>query len=144
MSLLSNLSPNKGSVKSRKRIGRGIGSGRGGTSTKGHKGQKARAGGSIIRGFEGGQMPLARRLPKFGFTNAPFKKTYEIVNLKDLKDMSGEINVETLKSAGLIKKGPFKVLGEGKISSALNIKANKFSASAKSAIEAAGGTAEVI
>lgn len=144
MSLLSTLYPKSGSTHKKKRIGRGNGSGQGGTAGKGHKGQKARAGGGIRRGFEGGQMPLARRLPKFGFTNAKFKKVYEIVNLKDLVDFSGEVTPETLLSKGLVNKGLIKILGDGELKSSINIKAHKFSKSAKAAIEAAGGKVEVI
>ncbi|MCH2533572.1 MAG: 50S ribosomal protein L15 [Bdellovibrionales bacterium] len=144
MSLLSTLHPKAGATHKKKRIGRGNGSGLGGTAGKGHKGQKARAGGSIIRGFEGGQMPLARRLPKFGFSNANFKKVYEIVNLKDLEGLSGDVTPEVLQSKGLVNKGPVKILGQGEIKSALNIKAHKFSKTAKAAIEAAGGKVEVI
>lgn len=142
MSLLSNLHPKKGSTSTAKRVGRGRGSGKGGTSGKGHKGQKARSGGSIKRGFEGGQTPLARRLPKFGFKNTNFKTTYEIVNLKNLEKFSGDVTVDILKASGLIKKGPVKILGDGELSKALNVTAHKFSAKAKQAIEAAGGKAE--
>lgn len=144
MSLLSTLHPKSGATHKKKRIGRGNGSGLGGTAGKGHKGQKARAGGSILRGFEGGQMPLARRLPKFGFSNANFKKVYEIVNLKDLEGLTGDVTPEVLQSKGLVNKGPVKILGQGEIKSALNIKAHKFSKTAKAAIEAAGGKVEVI
>lgn len=144
MSLLSTLHPRSGATHSKKRIGRGNGSGLGGTAGKGHKGQKARAGGGIRRGFEGGQMPLARRLPKFGFSNANFKKVYEIVNLKDLEGLSGDITPEILLSKGLVNKGRIKILGDGELKSAINIKAHKFSKSAQAAIEAAGGKVEVI
>ena len=144
---LSNLSPNKGSNKTNKRLGRGIGSGLGKTAGKGHKGQKARKGGGIRAGFEGGQTPLYRRLPKVGFIN-PFPNDYSIVNLDDLNkfDAGTEINVALLLQAGLVKKKALKlkILGMGKLEKALTIKANKFSASAKAAIQAAGGKAEEI
>mgnify|MGYP000684004310 CR=1 FL=1 len=141
---LNTLAPAEGEKKSAKRVGRGIGSGLGKTCGRGHKGQKSRSGGFHKRGFEGGQMPLARRLPKFGFSNANFKKVYEIVNLKDLEGLSGDVTPEVLQSKGLVNKGPIKILGQGEIKSALNIKAHKFSKTAKAAIEAAGGKVEVI
>lgn len=144
MSLLSSLHPKKGAKSTSKRVGRGIGSGRGKTAGKGHKGQKARSGGAILRGFEGGQMPLARRLPKFGFTNAKFKKEYEIINIKDLNNLSGDVTPESLQKAGLVGKGPVKILGDGELKASLTVKAHKFSTKAKSSIEAAGGKAEVI
>lgn len=144
MSLLSQLSPAKGSKHAPKRIGRGIGSGLGGTSTKGHKGQLARTGGKVRRGFEGGQTPLHRRLPKFGFSNAAFANRFEIVNLSQLVNFTGEVNPEKLHEAGLINKGPVKILGNGELKVALTIKAHKFSEGAKKAIEAAGGKTEVI
>ncbi|RME15245.1 MAG: 50S ribosomal protein L15 [Bdellovibrio sp.] len=145
MSLLSELRPKKGSVKKSKRLGRGRGSGKGGTSSKGHKGQKARSGGSIARGFEGGQMPIQRRLPKFGFTNALFKKTYEIVHLDQLNRFEGEISPSVLEQAGLVKKNSaIKVLLRGKIERGLTVKVHKISESAKRAIEEAGGTVELI
>ncbi len=144
MSLLSKLSPAEGSTHSPKRIGRGIGSGKGGTSTKGHKGQLARTGGTVRRGFEGGQTPMHRRLPKFGFTNVDFANEYEIINLSQLTKLSGTVTPETLKEAGLVGNGRIKVLGNGEIKTAMTIKAHKFSASAQKAIEAAGGKIEVI
>jgi len=143
MSLLSNLRPKKGSTANRKRIGRGDASGTGGTAGKGHKGQKARAGGGIRLGFEGGQMPLVRRLPKFGFTNAKFKKTYDLITLDQLSKFEGEVTPETLQEAGLAK-GKVKVLMNGEITKAVNIKVHKISASAKKAIEEKGGSVEVI
>lgn len=144
---LNNLRPSAGSTKNRKRIGRGTGSGHGKTATKGHKGQKARSGGSIKAGFEGGQMPLQRRLPKRGFT--PLDRIeYSLVNISqlDLFDSGAVINPETLVSKGLIKSERFavKILGNGDISKALNVSANKFSQSAKDKIVAAGGTVEEI
>ena len=145
---LHNLKPNAGSTKGRKRIGRGEGSGRGGTSTKGNKGAQARTGYNKRAGFEGGQMPLYRRLPKFGFTN-PFRVEYSVINLDNLQDLitanpdAAEINHTFLKEKGIISKADalVKVLGRGKITSKTTIKLNKFSGTAKSAIEAAGGTA---
>ena len=134
MSLLENLRPKRGSKFKEKRVGRGDGSGWGGTAAKGHKGQKARSGAPIPRGFEGGQTPLARRMPKFGFTNAKFKTKYSVVNLDQLDKMSGEVTPETLKTSGVIKKGLVKVLGRGEIKTAVNVKAHKFSESAKKAI----------
>ncbi|MBT4762991.1 MAG: 50S ribosomal protein L15 [Bdellovibrionaceae bacterium] len=144
MSLLESLSPKKGSTYKSKRIGRGNGSGKGGTAGKGHKGQKARAGGSIIRGFEGGQTPLARRLPKFGFSNVKFTTRYEIVNLTELNKFSGDVTIDVLKESGLVKKGPVKILGEGELTATINISANKFSKSAQKAIEDKGGKVEVV
>jgi len=145
MSLLESLRPKSGSVKNERRVGRGDSSGWGGTAGKGHKGQKARSGGSIKRGFEGGQTSLVRRLPKFGFTNKQFKTTYEVVNLDQLNKMDGEVTPETLKNLGFSSKsGLFKVLGRGELSKALTIKVHKASESAKKAIEAAGGTVELL
>lgn len=144
MSILSQLSPKEGSTHYRKRVGRGIGSGLGGYSGKGGKGQTQRSGGSIRRGFEGGQTPLHRRLPKFGFTNVAFATEHEIVNLGQLSRLTGEVNPETLKKAGLIHGERVKVLGAGEITKALTVKAHMFSESAKKAIEAAGGKVEVL
>lgn len=144
MSLLKELSPTKGSKHAPKRIGRGIGSGMGGTATKGHKGQLARTGGKVRRGFEGGQSPLMRRLPKFGFSNVAFANEYEIVNIGSLNKLSGEVTPEVLKSKGLTSGGKVKILGQGELKASLTVKAHKFSESAKSAIEKAGGKVEVI
>ncbi|MBC86433.1 MAG: 50S ribosomal protein L15 [Bdellovibrionaceae bacterium] len=144
MSLLGSLRPKKGATHKKRRVGRGRSCGQGGTAGKGHKGQKARAGAPIPRGFEGGQTPLARRLPKFGFTNAKFKTTYQVVNLKDLNNLSGDVTPEALEAAGIVRKGKVKVLGDGKLEKALTVKAHKFSKTAQSAIEAAGGKVEVI
>lgn len=144
MGILGSLKPKRGSTQKSKRIGRGRGSGMGGTSTKGHKGQKARSGGSVRRGFEGGQSPMARRLPKFGFTNAAFKKVYQIVNLEQLNRFDGDVTPDTLKLAGLIGSGRVKILGRGELKKALVIKAHKVSEKAKAAIESAGGKIEVI
>ncbi|MGH1467999.1 MAG: 50S ribosomal protein L15 [Bdellovibrionales bacterium] len=145
MSLLSSLRPKKGSTHSRRRVGRGDGSGWGGTAAKGHKGQKARAGGGIRLGFEGGQMPLVRRLPKFGFTNAKFKKTYDLVSLEQLNKFDGDVTLEVLREAGLVHpKGKVKVLVKGELTKAVNVTVHKISASAKKAIEDKGGKVEVI
>lgn len=144
MSLLKSLAPKEGSKHYPKRIGRGIGSGMGGTATKGHKGQLARTGGTVRRGFEGGQTPMHRRLPKFGFSNVAFATEYDIVNLSQLAKLSGEVTPETLHQVGLVGKGLVKVLGNGELKTALTVKAHKFSESAKKAIEAAGGKVEVI
>lgn len=144
---LSNLRPAYGSTSSRKRIGRGHGSGTGKTSGKGHKGQNARSGGGVKAGFEGGQMPLQRRLPKRGFT--PLSRTeYALVNLRDLElfEAGSVVDIETMGKAGLIGnlKDGIKVLGDGELTKALTVKAHKFSKSAQASIEAAGGTVEVI
>ncbi len=146
---IDTLQPQVGSRKSAKRLGRGTGSGLGKTSGKGHKGQWARSGGGVRPGFEGGQMPLTRRLPKRGFNNH-FKKVYAIVNVEILNNFEAGavVDFETLYYAGLIKevKNPvgLKVLGTGELKVALTVKANKFSAQAKEAIEKAGGTAELV
>lgn len=144
---LSKLKPPAGSRKRKKRIGRGEGSGHGGTSTKGHKGHRARAGGKSSRGFEGGQMPLQRRLPKRGFVN-PFRQEWEIVNLKDLNRFpaGAVVDPSLLKEAGLIRKTKrrVKVLGDGDLNLPLTVRAHQFSLAAKSKIEAVGGKAEVI
>ena len=144
---LSNLKPAIGSTKTRKRLGRGHGSGLGKTSGKGHKGQKARSGGSIKPGFEGGQMPMQRRLPKRGFTPLT-KKVYALVNLRDLElfEAGSVVDVAALSAAGLIGQvgDGVKVLGDGEVSKALTVQAHKFSKSAAEKIEAAGGKAEVI
>lgn len=144
---LEDLKPAQGSKKARKRVGRGPGSGHGKTACKGHKGQKARSGGAKGAGFEGGQMPLQRRLPKRGFKNYPFKKEYAIINLKDLSEIKAEIiTPEILKRMGIVKdlRDGLKVLGEGEINCAIVVKANAFSNSALNKITAAGGRAEVI
>lgn len=145
---LHELSPAAGSTKARKRIGRGAGSGQGKTAGKGHKGQKARAGRGMRPGFEGGQMPLQRRLPKRGFNNI-FRIEMAIVNVAALDKAfeAGEtVTVDALIEKGLVKKvlGGVKVLGNGELSKALTVQANAFSESAKQKIEAAGGKAEVI
>lgn len=142
---LNTLKPAIGSTKNRKRIGRGPGSGHGKTSTKGHKGQKARSGGSIKAGFEGGQMPLQRRLPKRGFT--PFARIeYSVVNLKQLEvfEAGSIVDASALVSKGLIKNlsNAVKILGNGDLSKALKVTATKFSQSARDKILASGGTFE--
>lgn len=142
---LSELRPPKGSRKKTKRIGRGIGSGHGKTSCRGHKGQNSRSGGGVPPWFEGGQMPIQRRLPKRGFTNI-FKTKYNIVNLKDLEkiDTEGPITLELLRKNGLVRrKGLIKVLGEGSLTKPLTVHAEKFSQSALKKIEKAGGKAVV-
>jgi large subunit ribosomal protein L15 len=142
---LEELKPSQGSRKKSKRVGRGPGSGSGKTAGKGHKGQKARSGGVKGPGFEGGQMPLQRRLPKRGFTNI-FRKEYAVVNLRDLAALSGTITPETMMEQGLVKnpKDGIKVLGVGELKSGLIVRAHKFSKSAMDKIQAAGGKAEVI
>ena len=145
MSLLSELKPYPGSQKQKKRKGRGKGSGKGGTSARGHKGQRARKSGNLPAGFEGGAMPLARRLPKYGFTNAPFKTVYEIVNLSQLNHLSGEVSPEELVKKGWIKKNKkLKILGQGELSKALQVKAHKFSKKAKEEIEKQGGQVHIL
>ncbi|MFN6115294.1 MAG: 50S ribosomal protein L15 [Flavobacteriales bacterium] len=146
---LSRLKPAEGATKKEKRIGRGQGSGRGGTSTKGHKGQKAISGYNRKRGFEGGQMPLVRRVPKFGFTN-PTRVEYKGINLDTLQTLAeskklSAIDPTVLYDNGLIAKNDkLKVLGRGELKSALTVTAHAFSATAKAAIEAKGGKAETI
>jgi len=143
---LNNLKPAAGSTKSRKRIGRGEGSGHGGTSTRGHKGQKSRSGYSKKVGFEGGQMPLQRRVPKFGFKN-PFRVEYHGINLDTLQKLADEKKVkevtpEILVENGLAQKSDrVKILGRGELKAKLSVTAHGFSKTALSAIEAAGGTA---
>ena len=143
------LKPAEGAKTSATRLGRGTGSGLGKTSGKGHKGQNARSGGGVRPGFEGGQMPLVRRIPKRGFNNR-FRKVYSIVNIKALeaKFESGEVvDAEALIITGILSKiedAGVKILGGGELTKALTVKANKFSASAKEAIEKAGGSVEVL
>ena len=140
------LGPAAGATHYRKRVGRGPGSGHGKTAGRGNKGQKSRTGYRHLRGFEGGQMPLHRRVPKRGFTNI-FRVEYEIVNLADLDrfEAGASVNPETLAASRLTRKTrPVKILGDGKIQKALTVSAHKFSASAKAGIEAAGGRCEVL
>lgn len=142
---LNNLKPAEGSVKNRKRIGRGTGSGRGGTSTRGHKGAGSRSGYSSKVGFEGGQMPLQRRVPKVGFKN-PNRVEYVGINLDVLQGLAekfslASIDFDTLKEHGLISKNDIiKILGRGEIKAKLDVKAHAFTATAQKAIEAAGGS----
>lgn len=142
---LHELSPAKGSKHSKKRVGRGPGSGLGKTAGKGEKGQKSRSGYAQRLGFEGGQMPLIRRVPKRGFTNI-FKTEYSVVNLSQLAELAPEITdvtPEVLAERGMVRSGkPVKVLGDGEIGKALKVTANKFSKSARAKIEAAGGSCE--
>lgn len=144
---LHELKPAAGSRKERNRVGRGIGSGNGKTSGKGHKGQNARSGGGVRLGFEGGQTPLFRRLPKRGFTNIN-RKEYAVVNIDTLNrfEEGTEVTPELLIESGIVKneKAGIKILANGNVEKKLTVKANKFSAAAKEAIEAAGGKIEVI
>ncbi len=144
---LHDLKPAEGSRKKRKRVGRGNASGHGGTSTRGHKGQNSRSGGGTKAGFEGGQMPLQRRLPKRGFTNI-FRKEYAVVNLDQLNRLEGvdAVDPELLRSRGMIKRmgAGLKVLAKGEIERPLRVKAHKFSARAVEKIRAAGGDIEVV
>ena len=146
---LENLRPFSGAVRSNKRKGRGQGSGYGGTSTRGHKGAKSRSGYSRKQGFEGGQMPIQRRLPKFGFKN-PFRVEFRVVNLEDLQRIAEsnsleEITPTLLEDLRVIKRGErVKILGNGELSRKLKVQSHAFSASAKQAIEAVGGTAETL
>jgi len=145
---LHNLRPAEGAKRSRKRVGRGPGSGNGKTAGRGHKGQKSRSGYSRRYGFEGGQMPLVRRIPKRGFFNV-FRVDYQVVNLRDLDRVfadGDEVTPATLLEKGLIRRGPkpIKVLATGDLSKKLSVVADKFSGSAKSKIEAAGGTCETV
>jgi large subunit ribosomal protein L15 len=137
-----------GATKERKRVGRGTSSGTGKTSGKGHKGQNARSGGGVRPGFEGGQLPLYRRLPKRGFSNARFKTEYAVINLSDLNKFEKDsvVTPELLKEMGIVKNqlNGIKVLGQGTLEKKLVVKANKFSETAKEAIEKNGGKAEVI
>jgi len=144
---LSNLKPPAGQVHRKKRIGHGMGSGMGKFSTRGAKGARSISGYSIMRGFEGGQMPLHRRLPKRGFSNADFKKEYAVVNLGKLEKLTGDqFTVESLMGSGTVKKlaDGLKILGTGELTRAIHVTAHHFSESAKQKIEAAGGTATMI
>jgi large subunit ribosomal protein L15 len=143
---LSNLKAPRKASENKKRVGRGMGSGMGKTSTRGHKGQRSRSGSRMMRGFEGGQMPLHRRLPKRGFANI-FRVEYEVVNLGRLAAVGEtEITPEVLRKAGVVssKNARVKVLGNGEVSSALTVRAHKFSKSAQEKIEKAGGTIQVL
>ncbi len=148
--ILSNLKPAAGARKRRKRIGRGQGSGRGGTATKGHNGQLSRSGASRRAGFEGGQMPLVRRVPKRGFNN-PFRVEFQIVNVETLDKLSGRVqggvvNPEIMRKFGVVKKAavPVKVLGNGELKAKLDVHAHAFSKSAQEKIEKAGGKVQTM
>jgi large subunit ribosomal protein L15 len=151
MDVLSNLKYAEGSKKKRKRVGRGEGSGHGGQATRGMNGQRSRSGSKKRMWFEGGQMPLQRRIPKFGFTNI-FKETYQLVNLNalqrlaDEKKLGKDINVQELKNLGLISttKKPVKILGKGEFKAKVNLEVNAISQSAKEKIESAGGSIKLI
>jgi len=143
------LRPAPGSKKKPKRLGQGAGSGTGKTAGKGHKGQKARSGAGVRPGFEGGQMPLSRRTPKRGFSNARFKKSFQLVNIERISDLfetGSEVGIHEMLASGLIRNLnlPVKVLGNGEITIAITVKANAFSAQAMAKIIAAGGKTEVI
>lgn len=144
---LNNLKPAKGSTHHDKRVGRGAGSGRGGTATRGHKGAQSRSGYSQKMGFEGGQMPLQRRLPKFGFTNLK-RVEFKAINLSTIEELAAkkslsEVTVDTLVSSGIVSsKDKVKILGNGTLSKAVSVKAHAFSKSAEAAITAAGGSVE--
>lgn len=144
---LHEMSPAPGATRAPKRVGRGIGSGTGKTSTRGHKGQWARSGGGVRPGFEGGQMPLTRRLPKRGFTNI-FAKEYAVINISDLNGLEdgSVVTAQSLKEMGKIKKigDGLKVLGQGELTKKLTVKAAKFTKTAQEKISAAGGSVEVI
>ena len=145
---LHTMRPNEGATTTRKRVGRGIGSGLGKTSGKGHKGQNARSGGGVRPGFEGGQLPLFRRLPKRGFSNARFKVRYATINLSDLNKFEdgAVVTPELLKEMGLVKNrlDGIKVLGNGKLEKKLTVKAHKFSSTVQREIESHGGKIEVM
>jgi large subunit ribosomal protein L15 len=142
---LSNLRAPKKANSNKKRVGRGMGSGMGKTSTRGHKGQRSRSGSRMMRGFEGGQMPLHRRLPKRGFTNI-FRTEYTVLNIDRIASLGeGDVTLETLVKAGLARNGDLvKVLGDGELKKKVNVQAHKFSKSAHEKITKAGGKAEVI
>jgi large subunit ribosomal protein L15 len=150
-STLSNLKPAPGSTRQRKRVGRGPGSGHGKTSTRGHNGQHSRSGAKFRAWFEGGQMPLQRRIPKVGF-KSPFKTSYQIVNLSDLEKLykenrlsDAEVSPDVLVKTGMVrKKNPVKILGNGSVTVALKVSAHAFSKSAKEKITAAGGTITIM
>jgi large subunit ribosomal protein L15 len=145
---LHELKPSEGAFKTSKRVGRGVASGHGKTSGKGHKGQNARSGGGVRPGFEGGQLPLFRRLPKRGFSNAMFKKEYAVINVSDLNRFENGtvVTPALLKEVGLVNKelNGVKVLGNGKLEKKLTVQASKFSKSAKEKIEASGSKIEVM
>ena len=145
MAELHDLSPSGGSHRNRKRVGRGPGSGWGKTAGRGENGQNARSGGGVRPGFEGGQMPLARRIPKRGFTNIN-RVEYQVVNLRDLDRFDGDVTVDGLKAAGLVSsmQKPVKILGQGEIGKSLKVEAHAFTKSAQAKIEAAGGSVSIV
>jgi large subunit ribosomal protein L15 len=145
MAELHDLSPSSGSHRTHKRKGRGPGSGNGKTAGRGQKGQKSRSGGNVHPRFEGGQMPLARRIPKRGFKSLN-RVEYQVVNVRDLEKVDGDVSPESLKAAGLVRslRKPVKILGIGEVSRKVAVSAHKFSASAQSKIEAAGGSVTVL
>jgi large subunit ribosomal protein L15 len=145
MAELHDLSPSSGSTRPRKRVGRGQGSGTGKTSGRGENGQNSRSGGRVHPRFEGGQMPLIRRIPKRGFKSIN-RVEYQVVNVRELDRLDGDVTVESLKEAGLIRslRKPVKVLGEGDLGKKLTVAAHKFSATAQAKIEAAGGSVVLI
>jgi len=145
MAELHDLSPSTGSNRKRKRVGRGPGSGSGKTAGRGQDGQKSRSGGNVHPRFEGGQMPLTRRIPKRGFKSIN-RVEYQVVNVRDLEKVDGEVSLRSLRSAGLIRslRKPVKVLGQGELEKKLAVSAHAFSASAQAKIEAAGGSVTVI
>jgi large subunit ribosomal protein L15 len=141
---LSSIRAPKKANEGKKRVGRGMGSGMGKTSTRGHKGQRSRSGSRMMRGFEGGQMPLHRRVPKRGFTNI-FRQEFNIVNLEKLEGLGDVINPDVLRKAGVIStKKPVKILGDGELKSAITVHAHKFSKSAQEKITKAGGKFEIL
>ena len=145
MAELHDLSPSSGSHRDRKRVGRGPGSGWGKTAGRGQDGQKSRSGGGVRPGFEGGQMSLARRIPKRGFTNI-HRVEYQVVNVRDLDRFDGAVTPEGLKAAGLVgsNRKPVKILGQGEISKSLTVEAHAFTKSAQAKIEAAGGSVSIV
>jgi large subunit ribosomal protein L15 len=145
MAELHDLSPSGGSHRNRKRVGRGPGSGWGKTAGRGENGQNSRSGGGVRPGFEGGQMPLARRIPKRGFTNIN-RVEYQVVNVRDLDRFDGDVTVEGLKAAGLTgsMRKPVKILGQGEIGKSLKVEAHAFTKSAQAKIEAAGGSVSIV
>lgn len=145
MAELHDLSPSSGSHRAHKRKGRGPGSGNGKTAGRGQKGQKSRSGGSVHPRFEGGQMPLIRRIPKRGFKSLN-RVEYQVVNVRDLEKVEGDVTPESLKAAGLVRslRKPVKVLGVGEVSGKISVSAHKFSAAAQAKIEAAGGSVTLL
>jgi large subunit ribosomal protein L15 len=144
MSILAELKPAEGSTHYRKRVGRGKGSGLGQTAGKGHKGQLARTGGKVRRGFEGGQTPLIRRLPKFGFSNVAFANRFETISTADLNRFDGTVDAAVLQKAGLVKSTKIKLLLKGELTKKVIVKLSSASEGAKSAVEKAGGKFEVV